>query len=86
MKEISKEEKMMQEAVKRMKALHIISNVIREFKEGIINKSEYGGFLYWLNDKEKELVKKFQEDTGAIVYSCILNHMEFGDCLSLLYV
>lgn len=86
MKEISKKEKMMQEAVKRMEALHIISNAISEFKKGIINKSEYGGFLYWLNDKEKELVKKFQEDTGAIVYACILNHMEFGDCLSLLYV
>ena len=61
MKEVSKKEKMMQEAVKRMEALHIISNVISEFKEGIINKSEYGGFLYWLNDKEKDLVKNFKK-------------------------
>lgn len=87
MKEVSKEEKMLREAVKRMKALNIVSNVIKEFeKDRVINKSEFGGFLYWLDDREKEVVRKFQEDTGAIVYSCILNHMEFGDCLSLLYV
>lgn len=87
MKEVSKEEKMVQEAVKRMKALNIISPVIKEFeKDRVINKSEYGGFLYWLDDREKEVVRKFQEDTGAIVYACILNHMQFGDCLSMLYV
>lgn len=87
MTEVSKEEKMVQEAVKRMKALNIIPKVIREFeRDGVINKSEYGGILYWLDDREKSVVNKFQEDTGAIVYACILNHMEFGDCLSLLYV
>lgn len=87
MKEVTKEKKMMQEAVKRMKALGIISNAIKEFeKGGVVNKSEFGGILYWLDDREKEVVRKFQQDTGAIVYACILNHMEFGDCLSLLYV
>ena len=89
MKELSKdkEEKMLEEAVKRMKALNIMSNVIKEFEtDRVINKSEFGGILYWLDDREKKVVRKFQEDTGAIVYACILNHMEFGDCLSLLYV
>ena len=43
--------KQKQEAIARMKLLKLHGNVIREFeKEGIVNLSENGGFLYWLNE------------------------------------
>lgn len=81
-------ERMKAEALERMKMLHIFRNAIRDFrrKDRRLNKSEGFGGLYWLDDTEKELVQKFEETSGAMVYACILNHFEFGTCLYMLYV
>lgn len=81
-------ERMKAEALVRMKMLHIFPNAVRDFKrkDRRLNKSEGFGGLYWLDDKEKELVQKFEETSGAVVYACILNSLPLGTCLSMLYV
>lgn len=85
---MEKNERMMAEAIRRMKILHLHKNVIKEFEsdERILNKSEGYGALYWLDEEEKKMVADFEETSGAIVYTCILTCMEFGECLSLLFV
>ena len=76
-----------QEALNRMRMLDIYSPAIKEFeKENIINKSEHGGLLYWLDENEQEFVKEFEEKYNAIVYHIIHNYTEFGELYSLLFV
>lgn len=76
-----------QEALQRMKKLDIYFQAIKEFeKENIINKSEHGGILYWLDEKEQEFVKEFEEKYNAVVYHIIHNYTEFGELYSLLFV
>ena len=79
-------EMQVKEAVKRMKALHILPRVIQEFKGGTINKSEKMGLLYWLDDEEKEMVKKFEEKREGVVYHVIMTDTTIGRMYSLLYV
>lgn len=75
------------EAIKRMKILSLHENVIKEFKEEeVVNKSELGGFLYWLNKDEARRVKQWEDDTGNLAYHAIFNKTKFGDMLSVLYV
>jgi len=76
-----------QEALERMKMLKLHENVIREFeKEDLINLSEHGGILYWLDDKQKEYVARFEREHNAVVYHVIHNYTEFGELLAFLYV
>lgn len=75
------------EAIQRMKTLKMHENPIREFeKDSVLNKSKHGGILYWLDDKEKELVKKFEQKYNAVVYHVIHNYTDYGEMLSILYV
>lgn len=75
------------EAISRMKKLDIYTQAIKEFeKENVVNKSEHGGILYWLDEKEQEMVKAFEEEHNALVYHLIHNYTEFGELYSLLYV
>lgn len=79
--------KQKQEAIERMKMLKIYSQAIKEFeKENVINVSEHGGILFWLDDEQQEMVKKFEEKYNAVVYHVIHNYTEFGELYSLLYV
>jgi len=83
---VSKEAKI-EEAVKRMEMLHISKNVIKEFKEdNLLNLSENGGYLYWLNEDEKALVKKFEAKFDGVVYHVIHDFTNFGELYSMLYV
>ena len=83
---ITKEQKK-QEALERMKLLSLYPNIIREFeKDGIVNMSENGGFLYWLDDEQKEFVSDFEEENNALVYHVIHNYTEAGEMLTFLYV
>lgn len=80
-------EKQKQEAIERMKMLKIYSQTIKEFeKENVINVSEHGGILFWLDDEQQEMVKRFEEKYNAVVYHVIHNYTEFGELYSLLYV
>ena len=76
-----------QEALKRMKLLELYPNVIKEFeKDNVVNLSENGGFLYWLNDEQKQIETEFEEQHDALVYHVIHEFTEFGELLTLLYV
>lgn len=79
---------MIAEAIERMKMIGLNKDAIKDFKEnGKAWKSETPmGILYWLDEKEEEMVKAFEERTGAIAYHLIKNNLEFGTCYSILYV
>lgn len=87
-------EKQKQEALQRMKMLKLMPQVIKDFeKNNRVYYSErqnamFNAVLYWLDNEDKfvELVKEFEKKHNALVYHCQLTHLEFGDCLSLLYV
>lgn len=75
------------EALERMRTLKLYPNIIKEFeKENVVNMSENGGFLYWLNDEQKEIVSEFEQEYDALVYHVIHNFTEFGELLTFFYV
>ncbi len=79
--------KQKQEALERMKMLKLHGNIIKEFdKEGIVNLSESGGFLYWLDSDQQAIVDEFETEHDALVYHVIHDCTEFGELYSLLYV
>ena len=75
------------EAIKRMKKLDIYTQAIKEFeKDNMLNKSESGGILFWLDENEQEMVKEFEEKYNATVYHLIHNYTEYGELYSFLFV
>lgn len=81
--------KQYEEAIKRMKKLNFIENAINDFERGVLNKSErvvFPGILYWLNDEEKEFIKRWQKETGNLAYHVIKDNTEMGTMYSILYV
>ena len=82
-----KKKKQKQEAIERMKMLKLYGNVIREFeKEGIVNLSENGGFLFWLDSDQQAIVNEIESEYGILVYHVIRSFTEFGELYALLYV
>lgn len=88
------ENKQKEEAIKRMRLLQIMPQVIKDFeKNDRVYYSErlgamFPATLYWLDNHQEyvDLVKEFEKKYKALVYHAQLTHMEFGDCLSLFYV
>ncbi len=79
--------KQKQEAIERMKMLNLYPNIIKEFdKEGIVNLSENGGFLFWLDSDQQAIVTEFESEYNALVYHVIRSFTEFGEMYALLYV
>lgn len=77
-----------EEAIKRMKALGIIDDAIKQFKNDdvvMVTEPPLGG-LYWCSDEEKEMVRKFEEEHNALVYMVVRAFTQFGKMDSLLYV
>jgi hypothetical protein len=75
------------EAIKRMKMMKIMDEVIEDFEQNdSVQCSETLGFMYWLSDEEKEMVHKFEEKYHALVYHVIKFRTEFGTLLNFLYV
>lgn len=87
-------EKQKKEAIKRLKMLKVMPNVIKDFEEnGRVYYSErqnkiFNAILYWLDNEEKfvKIVEEKERKHNILVYHCQLTHTEFGDLLSLLYV
>lgn len=75
-----------QEVFKRMKKLNFHPNVLSDFNEGTINKSELIGILYWLNDEEIKKVREFEAENESIVYHVIHQFTNIGELYSFLYV
>ena len=81
-------EKKKEEAIKRMKALGIIDNAIKQFEEDdivMVTEPPFGA-LYWLEDDEKEMVKEFEEENNALVFMVVRAFTNFGKMDSLLFV
>ena len=75
------------EALKRMELLKLHENVIDDFKEiALLNQSELGGILYWVEGETEKKIREWEEKTGNLVYHVIHDYTEFGELLSLLYV
>lgn len=87
-------ERQKEEAIKRMKTLGLMSNVIKDFeKNNKVYYSErqnafFNAILYWIDNEPEfiKTVKQFEKKHNALVYHCQLTHLECGDVLSLLYV
>jgi hypothetical protein len=79
-------EEMIQEAVKRMKMFKMLKSVVTDFQKGVLNRSENGGYLFWLEDEEKQLVQEYENRTGNVVFHVIKSYTDIGLMYSLLYV
>lgn len=79
---------MVVEAIRRMRELDMFEPAIDMFsKERIVMISEPPfGALYELNDTQKEMVRKFEEESGGLVYTVIRSHTDFGTLDNLLFV
>ena len=86
--------KQKQEALKRMRMLQIMPQVIKDFeKNDRVYYSErlnsmFPATLYWLDNHKEyvDLVNEFEKEHNALVYHAQLTHTNFGDLLSLFYV
>ena len=84
---VSLEEKKI-EAVKRMKALGIFSETIRQFeKENLVSVSvsPFGGF-FWIDDEDKERIAAFEKKSSALVYMVVRSYTDYGKMDSYLFV
>ena len=80
-------DQMLEEAIKRMEILRMMENPIRELKEeGVVNLSENGGYLYWLDEEQKKMVADFEKDKGGLVYHVVRSFTNFGEMYALMYV
>ena len=82
-REIKKEE-----AIKRMKAMNIYSDAIKQFKNAdivMVSEPPLGG-LFWLNDEEKEMVSKFEQENNALVYLVVRSFTNLGTMDNIFYV
>lgn len=84
------QERQFQEAISRLEALRLDKLVISEFAE---NRNLFVSFassllcsMYELSGEELRTIRKWEQETGNLVYHVMLNCFEFGTCYSLLYV
>ncbi|MDY4577854.1 MAG: hypothetical protein SO471_07810 [Anaerobutyricum hallii] len=76
------------EAIKRMKAMNIYSDAIKKFKNAdivMVSEPPLGG-LFWLNDEEKEMVSKFEQENNALVYLVVRSFTNLGIMDNIFYV
>ena len=76
------------EAVKRMKAIGIFPETIKQFeKQGLVSISEPPvGAFFWTDEQETADVKAFEEEYNCLVYCIIRSYTAFGKLDSYLYV
>lgn len=87
--ETASREEMKQEAIQRLKMLKVHENVIKDLEnENTINRSDGPlGLLFWLNEKEKQFVREFENKYNVFVYHVIkTNTIDFGFIYDLLYI
>jgi len=70
-------EEMKEIALGYMTQLGLSKNAINDFKnDDLLNESENGGCLYWLNDDEKQIVDEYERESGNLVYHVIHGFMQ----------
>lgn len=76
------------EAVKRMKALGIFSETVKQFKkEDLVSISEppYGA-CFWVEGEELEEMRAWEKEHNAVVYHIVRAYTEIGKMDSYLFV
>lgn len=87
MKDINLKELQKSEAVKRMQMMNLLPEVVSDFKNNQkLYKSEFNGFLYWLDKDEQNIVDNFEKEYGGTVFHIVKDYTEFGKLLTLFYV
>ena len=87
--ETATREEMKQESIERLKMLKLHKNVIEDLEnENTLNRSNGPlGLLFWLNEKEKQFVREFENKYNVFVYHVIkTNTIDFGFIYDLLYI
>ena len=81
-------EQQKQEALRRIKATGLYEPVYIDLLENdLINRSDYYGMLFWVEDEEeKKYIENFEKQFGAYVYHVIRSATNFGEMDSLLFV
>lgn len=80
-------EKIYNECLERMKLLNLSHQCVNAFKKGKVWESEGIGALYEINEKEQEIVDKFEkEHEGYKVYHIIHNFVYDMEVYNLFYV
>ena len=84
---VSMEEKKI-EAIKRMKALKIFPDVIKQFEhDGKVSLSHPPvGAHFWLDDEQKKIVAAFEKENDALVFTGIRSYTNIGKMDSFLFV
>lgn len=79
---VSREEKRA-EAVKRMKALGIYAETIRQFEQqGRVSTSEPPlGAFYWVDEEQAARIREFEEKNDALVYMVVRSYLQDDDKL-----
>ena len=78
--EVSREIKK-EEAIKRMRAMHVFNDAIKQFAEDdtvMVSEPPLGG-LYWLNEEQKQMVQ-------ALVYLVVRSYTNIGTMDNIFYV
>lgn len=79
-----------QEAIRRMKKLHLLEEVIEDFENSeLIYKSEQIGILVYLEDEELKLVSDFEKkysNNQMKIYHVIKRYTDHGVAYTYLYV
>ena len=84
---VSREDKK-EEAIKRMRAMHVFNDAIKQFKNDdtvMVSEPPLGG-LYWLNEEQKKMVQEFENEWNALVYLVVRTNTNLGTMDSIFYV
>lgn len=79
-------EEMISEAIKRMKELQLDKNAIEDLEKGKVSVSRSNGRLTWADEEEREMIDRFEEEKGALVYHAIFTRTAYCRYFSLLFV
>lgn len=86
-------EEVKQEAIKRMKFLKIMPEIIRDFKEDDLVSYSQNGILYWIDGSNEiteflsEKIKELEEERDCLVYHVIeTRYVELGTMYTFLII
>lgn len=74
------------EAIKRMEALGIIKDTIKQFEQADLVSYSLKGGNYWTDNTFKKIITDFEERYDYLVYFSILSYTNIGRMFTLFYV
>ncbi len=93
---IATRNEMKDEAMRRIREIHLHRDVAKCFAGGVRYLSEHTAFgvekevifgeLYWLTEEEEKMIRAFEARFKSLVYHAVKHNTEFGTQYALLYV